>query len=179
MQGVIEIPAQERGVIRIFDLEMPAEQALFLQEPGALAQLLGIDDIDLSHVEIFPVSDLDELGLAGYLLQGCGLTEAQITPDRDRLSALTGHVLLLRSRAFGDRALRLTPAAQIIPVASYGETPVDWTAPPQAAPESSKLYSGAKPSSPRATRAATRRIGASLFAVVVLLFAFVFYMLVF
>jgi hypothetical protein len=177
MTGVIEIPAGERGVIRVFDLDMRPEQVRFLREPGALAQVLGIDDINLDHVEIFPVSDLEELGLAGYLTQGCGLAETEIAPDRDQLAALEGHVLLLRSRAFGGQACRLTPASQIRPIASYGETPINWTAPPQAAPESSRPYSGPK-ISPRAARSAARRIGAALFAVVMSLIAIVLYLVV-
>ncbi|WP_122072607.1 hypothetical protein [Pseudophaeobacter sp. EL27] len=178
MTDVLEIPAGERGVIRIFDLDMAPEQARFLREPGALAQVLGIGEIDLDHVEIFPVSDLEELGLAGYLTQGCGIAEAEIAPDRAPLSALEGHVLLLRSRAFGGQAARLTPASQITHIANYGEKPINWSAPLQATPESSKLYTGPK-LSPRAARHAARRIGAALFAVVMSLIALLLYVLVF
>ena len=165
MTNVIEIPAGERGVIRIFDLDMAPEQARFLREPGALAQVLGIDAINLDHVEIFPISDLEELGLAGYLTQGCGIAEDEVAPERDRLAALEGHVLLLRSRAFDGAATRLTPARQIRHIASFGERPINWSAPPQPTPESSKLYIGPK-LSPRAARHVSRRIGAALFAVV-------------
>lgn len=178
MQGVIEIPKGERGVIRVFDLDMPPEQARFLREPGALAQVLGIEDIDLDHVEIFPVSDLEELGLAGYLIQGCGIPESEVAADRARLDAIEGHVLLLRSRAFGGLAERLTPASQITPIASYGEREIKWNAPPMEPSESSKPYSAPK-LSPRQARSAARRIGASLFAVVMCLIAFVLYLLVF
>ncbi|KPD13488.1 hypothetical protein [Phaeobacter sp. 11ANDIMAR09] len=178
MAGVIKIPAGERGVIRIFDLDMAPEQARFLREPGALAQVLGIDEIDLDHVEIFPISDLEELGLAGYLTQGCGLAEAEIAADRKALTALEGHILLLRSRAFGGKATHLTPASQIRPIASYGETPVNWSAPPMSTPESSKPYSAPK-TSPRDARNAARRIGATLFAIVMSLVFLILYLLVF
>ncbi|OIQ36000.1 MAG: hypothetical protein BM558_14390 [Roseobacter sp. MedPE-SW] len=178
MQGVIEIPAGERGVIRVFDLDMVPEQARFLREPGALAQVLGIDEINLDHVEIFPVSDLEELGLAGYLTQGCGIPEADVAPDLEALKNLSGHVLLLRSRAFDGAATRLTPASQISLLASYGEQQITWSAPPQASPASSKLYTGPK-LSPRAARHASRRIGAALFAVVMSAIVFTLYVLVF
>lgn len=177
MQGVIDIPKAERSVIRVFDLDMKPEQARFLLEPGALAQVLGIEDIDLEHVEIFPVSDLEELGLAGYLIQGCGIPQDEVAPDRAALAAISGHVLLLRSRAFRGCETRLTPASQITLVASYGEKPINWSAPAMAAPDSSKLSSGAK-TPPRAARAQARRIGASLFAVVMCLFALILYVLV-
>lgn len=178
MTDVIEIPAGERGVIRVFDLDMAPEQARFLREPGALAQVLGTGEIDMNHVEIFPISDLEELGLAGYLTQGCGLAEAEIAPDRERLSTLKGHVLLLRSRAFGGLACRLTPASQIHPIARYGEKPVNWSAPPMSTPESSKPYSAPK-TSPRDARNAARRIGATLFAVVMSLISILLFALVF
>lgn len=178
MQGVIDIPKGERGVIRVFDLDMRPEQARFLREPGALAQVLGIEEIDLDHVEIFPISDLEDLGLAGYLTQGCGIPEAEVAPDRDRLNAMEGHVLLLRSRAFGGQAERLTPASQITPIASYGETAIKWTAPPMAESESSKPYSAPR-LSPRQARSAARRIGASLFAVVMCLILLGLYLVAF
>ncbi|MCD9148180.1 hypothetical protein [Pseudophaeobacter flagellatus] len=178
MQTTLHIPASERGVIRVFDLQMPPEQAQFLREPGALAQVLGIAEIDLTHVEIFPVSDLEELGLPGYLTQGCGVPQAEIAPDLAALRTLSGYVLLLRSRAFGGTATRLTPADQIRLVASYGEPETQWSAPPMPAPDSSKPYSAAKPP-PRATRDQARRIGASFFAVVMGLIALILYVLVF
>ena len=178
MTGVIEIPAGERGVIRVFDLDMVPEQARFMREPGALAQVLGIDEINLDHVEIFPVSDLEELGLAGYLTQGCGIPEAEIAPDLAALKKLSGHVLLLRSRAFDGAATRLTPASQISLLASYDEQQINWTAPSQPVPESSKPYSAPK-ASPRQARHAARRIGAALFAVVMSLIALTLYLLVF
>ncbi|MEP2718728.1 hypothetical protein [Pseudophaeobacter sp.] len=178
MSDTLEIPAGERGVIRVFDLDMRPEQAQFLREPGALAQVLGIEAINLDHVEIFPISDLEELGLTGYLTQGCGIPEEEITPKRDRLAALEGHVLLLRSRAFDGAATRLTPASQIHHIASFGEKPINWSAPPQATPESSRLYTGPK-LSPRAARHAARRIGAALFAVVMTAIVVTLFVLVF
>jgi hypothetical protein len=177
MQGVIDIAQSERSVIRVFDLDMQPEQARFLVEPGALAQVLGIEKIDLDHVEIFPVSDLEELGLAGYLIQGCGIPENEVAPDRAALAAISGHVMLLRSKAFAGAAMRLTPASQITLVASYGEKPINWSAPAMAETDSSKLYSGAKVP-PRVARAQARRIGASLFAVVMCLVALILYVLV-
>ncbi len=178
MLDVIEIPKGERGVIRVFDLDMRPEQARFLREPGALAQVLGVEDIDLDHVEIFPVSDLEDLGLAGYLTQGCGIPEDEVTADRNRLNAIQGHVLLLRSRAFGGLAERLTPASQITPIASYGESAIKWQAAAMAQNESSKPYS-APQLSPRQARHAARRIGASLFAVVMCVIVLVLYLVVF
>ena len=175
MSGVISIAAGERGVIRVFALDMGPEQAKFLLEPGALAQVLGIEDLDMDHAEIFPLSDLEDLGLVGYLRDGCGISSQELQPHLPRFERLNGYVLLLRSRAFGGKACRLTPAEAIKLIATIKEDGTDWSAPDMPAPASSKPYSAPK-LPPRASRAAARRIGATLFAIVmgaVLLLLFV------
>ena len=50
-----------------------------------LGRALGKAPDDPSRVEVFPVSNLEGLGLAGYLIEGCGVAESQIAPDRSRL----------------------------------------------------------------------------------------------
>ncbi|WP_240931903.1 hypothetical protein [Parasedimentitalea denitrificans] len=154
-------------MIRVFNLDMRPEQARFLREPGALPQVLGIEDINLDQVEIFPISDLEDLGLVGYLTEGCAVPADHITADRERLMELTGHVMLIRSRAFGGEETRLTPAEQITFIGAYGEDQTHWTG-AQIQADSAKPYSAPR-LSPRANRAKARRIGASIFAVVMLL----------
>ncbi|OED46246.1 hypothetical protein AB838_19725 [Rhodobacteraceae bacterium (ex Bugula neritina AB1)] len=177
MEGVIHIPAGERGVIRLFALDMRPEQAAFLKEPGALAQVLGIAALDMDQVEIFPVSDLEDIGLVGYLSEGCGVPRAQVEQDRELLQGLEGYVLLIRSRAFDDVETRLTPADQIMLQGTYGERQTNWNAAPASA-ESAKPYSAPK-LSPRQARAQARRIGATLFALVMALIALAVWALVF
>ena len=167
MEPVVHIPNGERGLIRVFDLDMRPEQARFLREPGALPQVLGIEDLNLDQVEIFPVSDLEELGLVGYLNEGCGVPIDLLTADRERLMGLTGHIMLIRSRAFGGEETRLTPASQITFIGAYGEDQTQWTGAPILT-DSAKPYSAPR-LSPRANRAKARRIGASIFTVVMLL----------
>lgn len=150
MDGVIHIPGGERGHIRVFSLAMRPEQVRFLREPGALAQVLGIDEIDLDHVEIFPLRDLEDLGLAGYLTEGCGIPAEDLAADREALEALEGHILILRSRAFQGLETRLTPADQIIPVAEYAEPGPEWSAQKVTA-------ESARPQSRPSLRAARRR----------------------
>lgn len=174
---MIHIPAGERGVIRLFALGMRPEQAAFLKEPGALAQVLGIEALDMEQVEIFPVSDLEDIGLTGYLTEGCGVPRTQIEEDREMLQALEGHVLLIRSRAFGGEETRLTPADQIVLKGTYGERRTNWKAAPETA-ESAKPNSAPK-LSPREARSQARRIGAALFAIVMALIALAVWALVF
>lgn len=161
----LAITAGERGVIRLFALEMPPEQARFLSEPGAVAQMLGIEGTDLnpSQIDIFALDDLEELGLEGYLLDGCAISSDQI--NRAVISALTGHVLLIRSRAFRDHPVTLTPAPQLTLVATYHEPPTDWSG------DSIETDSAKIRPSPRAARSQARRIGAILFGAVILLVA--------
>ncbi|MCI5096354.1 MAG: hypothetical protein MRY77_08580 [Rhodobacteraceae bacterium] len=177
MTEAIDIPLGERGAIRVFTLDMHPEQAKFLREPGALAQVLGLDAIDMDQVEIFPVEDLEDLGLEGYLAEGCNVPSEQIAADRDRLQAITGYVLLIRSRAFDGQAVTLTPAQSITLVARYTERGTDWQAQPlQTA--SAAPFSAPRPS-PREARAQARKIGATLFAVMMTLILVVVLMLVF
>lgn len=158
----IPLPAGEHGRIRVFSLSMSAEAAESLD----LAQALGIAPDDPTRVEIFPVSNLEGVGLAGYLVEGCGIPEAQVAPDRARLDALDGHVMLLFSRAF-DGPVTLTPAPELTLIGTYDEHRPETTAPPIET-ESARPYTGAPRKSPRAVRAASRRAGAIFFGLVML-----------
>ncbi|MEO9781585.1 MAG: hypothetical protein ABJH07_02875 [Sedimentitalea sp.] len=170
----LTLPENETGVLRLFSLNMPPEQVKFLREPGALDDVLGVTGVDIDHVEIFPVSDLDELGLPGYLNQGHAIPADQIDPV---LADTTGNVLIVHSRALGGRAATLKPAATLVPLGTYSATPTNWTSQPEATPESAKRRSGS-PQSPRAARTGARRIGGGIFLAVMLLVVFVIYLVI-
>ncbi|WP_424985153.1 hypothetical protein [Microbulbifer sp. S227A] len=174
MSELITVSAQETGVLRLFALDMPREQVRFLDEPGALDDVLGVSGLDTDHVEIFPVGDLDELGLRGYLAEGHAIPKDQLDAS---LADVTGHVLLLHSRAFGGKAITLTPDAALRPLGVYSVTPTDWTAHPSPVPASARPYTGA-PQSPRAARNRARRIGGGIFAGVMLLVVLFLYLVI-
>lgn len=178
MSETITIPANERGIVRVFALNIPPEQAKFLSEPGAAAQVLGVETLDPANVEIFPLSDLNELGLAGYLTEGLGVPAEQLDGDRTKLNALTGWVMILRSRAFGDRATRLTPAQGIALIASYTEEATDWSDTGPIETDSARIGSGPPPTPPRTAPAKSRRIGAMGYAGALIILAFVIILLV-
>lgn len=159
MSDTITISENEHGIVRVFALNMPAEQARFLREPGAAAQVLGADDLDPANVEIFPLSDLDELGLAGYLTEGLGVPAEQIDNDRARLNALDGWVMIVRSRAFRGKSASLTPTGDVTLIASYSEEATDWSDTGPIPTESARIGSGPPPAPPRVERAKSRRIG--------------------
>ncbi len=173
----LRVRAGEAGVVRLFALEMPPEQARFLREPGAAAQALGVEALDPAQVEIFPIADLDGMGLEGYLAEGFGIDAGQLAPDRDRLRALAGWAMVVRSRAFGGRATRLHPAPGIRPVGTYVEPGVDWTGGHLEA-ASAHMGSGPARKPPRQARARARAIGASIFTgVMIALIALVLWLL--
>ena len=175
MSDALTVPAGEMRVVRLFRLDLAPEHIRFLRdEPGALADALGVEALDAAHVEILKLADLEQLGLATYLTEGCGVPEAEIAPDKAMLATITGRVLVILSRAFGGKAARLAPRDGIHFVAAYGQQPTDWTAAPLATESARGEATGRIP--PRAARARARRIGGGIFAVVMLAVALVLWL---
>ena len=171
MTDALIVPANEQGRVRLFALDMPPAQIRFQQEPGAVEALLQTDALDPVFYEIFDVADLEGLGLIGYLVEGCGIPEVDIAPRKQALEAMTGHVLVVLSRAFGGRAATLVPARGVQLVGMFAEEPTDWTSAPIPS-ESAMPYSAARPS-PRVARSQARRIGGALFAAMMTMIAVV------
>ncbi|GHG84581.1 hypothetical protein [Pseudodonghicola xiamenensis] len=176
MNDPLSIAAGEHGVTRVFALEMRPEQAAFQREPGAAEQMLGLEGLDHEQIDVIRLADLEDMGLAGYLLDGCGIPEDQIAPDRDRLRALTGWVMVVRSRAFGGHAGRIAPAPGVTLIAAYHDPGTDWSAEPLHA-RSAEPYSAPR-ISPRAARDRARRIGATLFGIVMALIALMMWLVI-
>ncbi|MEL6884508.1 MAG: hypothetical protein AAFP87_08365 [Pseudomonadota bacterium] len=146
MTDPITIPAAERGIVRVFALSMTAQQAERLRdgqtEAGSgQAAMLGVDALDTEYTEIFPVADLDDLGLAGYLVEGNGVEAQDVAPDRTKLKQLSGWVMIVYSSAFGGQSATLTPAPEITLVGTYREAGVDWTARDTVTSEAARPYS--------------------------------------
>lgn len=129
MNAPINIPRNERGIVRVFALSLDpvAAQALKVSA-DAIKKTLGADiALDTTHVEIFPVRDLHEIGLVGYLMEGDAVTADQLAPDRAKLEKLSGWVLIVYSLAFGDRSTTLKPDKALTLIGTYGETRTDWS----------------------------------------------------
>ncbi|SLN65461.1 hypothetical protein TRL7639_03692 [Falsiruegeria litorea R37] len=154
MRNPLHIRKGEQRVLRLFSLDMRPEEARFLQEPGAAAQVLGLAAVDDEQVEVFPVSDLEEVGLYGYLSDGCGVDPAQL--DKLALDAAQGWVLLVRSKAFEGKEGALSPDEGISLIGIYTEDGTDWSAAPIQT-ESAAPYSAAPPASDAEARR-TRQI---------------------
>ncbi len=159
----LTVAPHERGVIRLFALNMRPEEAKFLREPGATDQVLGVKGLDPEQIDIFPVSDLEDLGLYGYLNEGCGVSRDQL--DRDALEAIEGWVMVVRSAAFGDRAATLKPDPRLRLIGLFTEEATNRTG-GKIETESAKPFS-APQTAPQDDK--PRRIGSAVLALVILL----------
>ena len=129
MSDTLEIRPGEHGIVRLFAVDLPAEEIAGFAEPdlGAddtpwpLKEALGASYLDSDFVDLFPVGDLAGVGLGGYLTEGLGVAEDDVRPDRARLDAVTGHVLVISSAAFGDEAQTLKPKAPLRWIGTYTE----------------------------------------------------------
>lgn len=127
MGDMIHVPANERRTIRLFHLDLPAERIAGFARPDPqsgewpLREALGASHLDPEGVEVFPISDLDGMGLADYLIEGQGIPAGQVAADRARLNALAGHIVLVSTRALGGAAQVLTPRAPLRWIGTYSE----------------------------------------------------------
>ncbi|MGR3436695.1 MAG: hypothetical protein ACU0CO_17705 [Shimia sp.] len=151
----IPIPEGERGAVRVFALSLDRARARALaaaakaDDAGPLAEMLGLETVDARGIDVFPVSDLEGVGLPEYLVTGMGVAADEVRPDRPRLTALGGFVMVVRSKAHPDaRMLRTDPALTL--VGRYQEEGVEWT-PLRLEAE------GARPSTPEGAPAAKPR----------------------
>ncbi len=159
----LTIVPHERGVIRLFALNMRPEEAKFLREPGAADQVLGVAGLDPDQIDIFPVSDLEDLGLYGYLNEGGGVSEDQL--ERNRLEAVEGWVMALRSAAFGGRAATLKPDPRLRLIGLFTEEATNWTG-GSIETESAKPFSATQ-STPDSGK--PQRLGSAVLALFILL----------
>lgn len=147
MNSPIEVAVGEQHVLRVFTLEMTRAQidhlcALLIPEayavdsesetkpasypdpdsdPGPIAGLFGLAEIDTDYVEIFDVRDLADIGLSAYLIEGNGVAATQIAADRARLDGLRGFVVIVYSAAFGGKPATLRPMAALSLIGVYTE----------------------------------------------------------
>lgn len=111
MSDRIEVPTGETGVVRLFAVDLPPEDiedfADFEREGWPLISALGLYDLNPSYVEIFPVDQLDDMGLTGYLNAAYNIAPEYLRDDRIALNQIKGHVALISSPAFRGKAQTL------------------------------------------------------------------------
>ena len=129
MSETFQISATERGVIRLFTVDNTEKMPVMSSEPDwdmdvqdppwPLRDALGVDHLDPEFIEIFDVRDLSGVGLAGYMIEGLGVAQADIEPHRAQLDAIEGHVLIVLSKAFGEVESTLRPKAPLRWIGTY------------------------------------------------------------
>ncbi len=142
----ISLPDGEHDVVHVFHVAPAAAQSLAEGPFSDIEAALGASGLDRAHVDLFALADLQDLGLVHYLTEGLGVDPAALADDRDRLAALSGHVLILAPGAAGP-GTTLHPDGALNFVGSYrefgtgdpamfvpGERPTDAT--PAPAPDS-------------------------------------------
>ncbi|MEP1353525.1 MAG: hypothetical protein ABJX32_10010 [Tateyamaria sp.] len=143
MSAQIHVPASEQGLVRVFALSMPSEEVServkTVEETFAL---LGPDGpLDNAHIALFEVADIQEIGLTEYLVEGGDVTEETIGTDQAKLNSLDGWVMVVYSRAFGQKAMTLTPIPEMTLIGTYGQHRTDWQAKENIDSDSAKPYS--------------------------------------
>jgi len=163
MSAFLSVSANERGVLRLFALD--DQLSMEIAHSGVLDHLylaLGTDRLHDPDVQIVQLRTIADMGLPAFLQDAYDIDPADLAPLTNTLNALSGTIALLRSGAFNSRALQLAPSDQAALIATFNEPQTNWTAKPMPTPSLSRT-------SPRAARSRARRIGLSLFAVMMTL----------
>lgn len=126
MSDRMQVSATEAGLVRVFAIDLPPDGIAGFTDPDSpdiatIRDALGAVVLSPDHVDLVRLADLGALGLDGYLTEGLGVAADEIAPDRARLRALTGYVLVLPSRAFAGTAQVLTPRAPLRWIGTYAE----------------------------------------------------------
>ena len=129
MAEMLDVKAAEHGIVRIFQVDIDEDTRTKILNPkpetkptgASLGEFVGLDWLDPTHVDLFDICDLEELGLLGFLRQGAGVSEAQLSTHKDQLNTMRGCVLILYSRAIVTKPARLNPDTRTTPIVALGE----------------------------------------------------------
>ncbi|MEM1373548.1 MAG: hypothetical protein AAGF78_04090 [Pseudomonadota bacterium] len=139
--SALDIPPGEAGLIRVFALSMTAGEAKALAgDSAAKLAALGLAEGDTDYIEVFPMKNLEGLGLAGYLVEGHGAMEADVLRDKAKLGALGGWVMIVMSKAFAGPG-RIDPDPRLTLIGAYQQEGVDFTPAPVTS-EAAEPYTG-------------------------------------
>ena len=125
MSAPLEVAADEHGVVRVFALNLDdaAAKPWRQGEAPAMAAALGIQILDPDFVDVLRLKELKPMTLSAYLTEGIGLPAEMVAQDKTRLDALSGHAVVILSRAFGGNETALRPSEAITLIATYNEPP--------------------------------------------------------
>lgn len=136
----IEIPADDFGAIRVFQLKgnLPAGAD---NTDENLAALFGTKGLDSTFVDIIKIDDLSAMSLSDYIFQGYDVTLP--AHDLPAVNRIEGYAILILSRASGGRLTTLTPASGVRHVTTYiPETQIEVIEPLRSDSAAGKLEQG-------------------------------------
>lgn len=156
MTDPLHVRDAEFGTVRIFGLRGTEAEIARMTErrPDAEGKLhwpllaeLGVDHLDESHVEVFDVAQLGDIGLTGYMEEGLGIPAAEIAAHRALLENEGGKVVILLAGAFGGQAAQIAPSDKLTFLGLFTEErpPVTFDPLPTGGAKGAPLSGGRKP----------------------------------
>ncbi|WP_204115667.1 hypothetical protein [Shimia biformata] len=132
MTGALAVSEHETGRVRVFGFEPRPGEVEFLKtedrvDGAAVAHLFGVAALDGGHVDLFRMSEIADLGLAGFLIDGAGVPEDQVAPHAPALDQAQGVVIVLYSRAFGGTATQLVPDPRLMLLGDFQQAKADFS----------------------------------------------------
>ncbi|MEM6729352.1 MAG: hypothetical protein AAF618_12700 [Pseudomonadota bacterium] len=134
----LTVPEGEAGRIRVFALSMTEKEAKALAANRSPApetdgprsyqeEVLGARGLDHDHIAVFPLKNLEGVGLPDYLLEGHGAVPGDVARDKAKLGALGGWVMVVLSKAFRGKSRQLALDPRLTLIGTYAQEGVDWT----------------------------------------------------
>ena len=126
MSVTMDIKSSERGVIRVFHIDLPKEAVeRFTTQAGTgewpLQYALGAKSLRAAFVEVVDLRDLGDMPLSQYLINAHDVNGADFETLRPQLDALKGHVLILPSQAFDQTEQTLTISNPLRWIGTFNE----------------------------------------------------------
>ena len=124
MADPLYVPKDERGLVRVFAIDVADNDQAVWRDPEAegwpLPEALGIEALGAADVQVLKMSEMGGLGLGAFLADGYGIAADQLEKDRDVLTDQSGLVAVVRSAAFSG-PVQLQPAPPVRFLALYAE----------------------------------------------------------
>ncbi|WP_072778409.1 aspartate carbamoyltransferase catalytic subunit [Marivita hallyeonensis] len=122
----MRIKSSERGVIRVFHIDLPKEAIeRFTTQAGTgewpLHYALGAKDLRPAFVEVINIRDLGDMTLSEYLVNAHDVSGKDFDAMRQQLDSLRGFALVLPSQAFNQTEQELTIAAPLRWIGTFNE----------------------------------------------------------
>lgn len=135
MSTSIHINSSERGVIRVFHIDLPREAVeRFTTQAGTgewpLQYALGAKSLRAAFVDTIDIRDLGDMPLSQYLINAHDVNGSDFAAMRPRLDALKGFVLVLPSQAFNHTEQDLAIATPLRWVGTFNEPKAAMSATP-------------------------------------------------